>query len=60
MGTEGDTSAERRYYVVIEAAKSGESWEAGMVYTRTELGSDTPESRYQRARLLFTQLAEAL
>jgi hypothetical protein len=32
----------------------------GMVHTRTELGSDTPESRYQRARLLFTQLAEAL
>lgn len=60
VGSEADENAERRYYVVIEAAKNGETWEAGMIYTRTELGSDTRESRYQRAQLLFTQLAEAV
>lgn len=60
VGSEGDTAAERRYFVVIEAAKDGESWEAGMVYTRTEMGSDTAESRYKRAQLLFTQLAEVV
>jgi hypothetical protein len=60
VGSEADENAERRYYVVIEAAKDGETWEAGMVYTRTEMGSDTRETRYQRAQLLFTQLAQAV
>lgn len=60
VGSEGDTAAERRYYVVIEAAKGDEHWEAGMIYTRTEMGSDTAESRYKRAQLLFTQIAEAV
>ena len=60
VGSEADENAERRYYVVIEAAKDGETWEAGMVYVRTEMGSDTRETRYQRAQLLFTQLAEAV
>lgn len=58
VGSEGNPNPEKRYYVVIAAAKQGGSWEAGMKYTRTELGNDTPESRYNRAQLLFTQLAE--
>jgi hypothetical protein len=58
VGSEGNPNPEKRYYVVIAAAKSGGAWEAGMIYTRTELGNDTPESRYNRAQLLFTQLAE--
>lgn len=60
VGSEGTPNPEKRYYVVIAAAKEGGTWEAGMVYVRTELGNDTPESRYNRARLLFTQLAEAV
>jgi hypothetical protein len=60
VGSEADPNAERRYYVVIAAPKNGETWEAGMVYTRTELGNDTPESRYKRAQLLFTQLADVI
>jgi hypothetical protein len=60
VGSEGNPSAERRYYVVIAAANKGESWEAGMIYTRTELGSDTAESRYKRAQLLFRQLADVV
>ena len=60
VGSEADENAERRYYVVIEAAKDDETWEAGMVYVRTETGSDTRETRYQRAQLLFTQLAQAV
>jgi hypothetical protein len=60
VGSEGNPNAEKRYFVVIEATNQGEPWEAGMVYTRTEMGNDTPESRYKRAQLLFTQLAEVL
>jgi hypothetical protein len=60
VGSEANPNAEKRYYVVIAAANHGETWEAGMVYTRTELGSDTPESRFKRAQLLFTQLAEVV
>ncbi|MBT4867386.1 MAG: hypothetical protein HON53_19965 [Planctomycetaceae bacterium] len=60
VGSEADENADKRYYVVIEAGNNGESWETGMIYTRTELGNDIPESRYNRAQLLFTQLAEAL
>ncbi|MFC1596559.1 hypothetical protein ACFL5Q_01250 [Planctomycetota bacterium] len=60
VGSEADTAAQRRYFVVIEAAKGDETWEAGMVYTRTEMGTDTSESRYKRAQLLFTQIAEAV
>jgi hypothetical protein len=60
VGSEADTAAQRRYFVVIEAAKGDETWEAGMVYTRTEMGNDTSESRYKRAQLLLTQIAEAV
>jgi hypothetical protein len=31
-----------------------------MIYIRTEVGNDTAESRYKRAQLLFTQLAEVV
>ena len=60
VGSEADTNAQKRYFVVVESAKGDETWEAGMVYTRTEMGSDTAESRYKRAQLLFTQIAEAV
>lgn len=60
VGSEGNPNAQKRYFVVIQAPKGGETWEAGMVYTRTELGNDTAESRYKRAQLLFTQLAEVV
>ena len=60
VGSEADANAEKRYYVVIESNNGSEVWEAGMVYTRTELGNDTPESRYKRAQLLFTQLADVV
>ena len=60
VGSEGNPKAEKRYYVVLVAAKNGGTWEAGMVSTRTELGNDTAESRYKRAQLLFTQLAEVV
>ena len=59
VGSEANPT-EKRYYVVIAAPNNGETWEAGMVYTRTELGNDTPESRYKRAQLLFTQFAEVV
>jgi hypothetical protein len=60
VGSEADQHAERRYYVVVEAASNGETWEAGMIYTRTEIGNDTAESRYKRAQLLFTQVADVV
>lgn len=60
VGSEADQNAERRYFVVIAAPHNGDTWEAGMVYTRTELGNDTAESRYKRSQLLFSQLADAI
>ena len=51
---------EKRYFVVLEATHSGEQWEVGMVYVRTEMGNDTPERRHARAQLLFAQVAELL
>lgn len=60
VGSEGNPDAERRYYVVIAALNDGQPWEAGMIYTRTELGNDNAESRYKRAQLLFTQLAQVI
>jgi hypothetical protein len=60
VGSEGNPNAQKRYFVVLQAAKNGEIWEAGMIYTRTEMGNDTAESRYKRAQLLFTQLAEVV
>lgn len=60
VGSEANPNPEKRYFVVIEAVNKGEPWEAGMVYTRTEVGSDTPDSRYNRAQLLFTQIADAV
>lgn len=61
MGGEGNENAERRYFVVLCAGQENDDdWEYGLIYVRTEIGSDTYERRYDRARLLFTQLAEAI
>jgi hypothetical protein len=60
VGSEGNPNAEKRYFVVIGAAGDGKPWEAGMVYIRTELGSDTAESRYKRTQRLFAQLADVV
>ena len=59
VGSEA-SHTEKRYFVVIEARHDGRPWEAGMIYTRTEVGRDSAEARYNRARLLFTQLADVL
>lgn len=62
-GGEGaNTNAERRYFVVLSAEQEGEvdDWEFGLLYLRTEIGSDTYEKRYERSKLLFTQLADAI
>ena len=58
--SEGNANAEKRYFVVLAANNDGKPWEAGLVYTRTELGNDTAETRYKRAQLLFRQLADAV
>ncbi|MEQ9408291.1 MAG: hypothetical protein RIK87_11220 [Fuerstiella sp.] len=61
VGSEGNENAERRYYVVLAAAQEdGEDWEYGFIYTRTEIGGDSHERRFERAQLLFTQLADAV
>ncbi len=62
VGSEGNENAERRYYVVLETedTESGEPWAMGFVYTRTETGKDTPETRYARSHLLYMQLADVL
>ncbi len=60
VGTEGNQKAEKRYLVVINSVVDGEPWEAGMIYARTEVGRDTPESRHAHARTLYLQLAEAI
>jgi len=60
VGSEGNPNPEKRYFVVIGAAGDGKPWDAGMIYIRTELGSDTAESRYKRAQQLFAQLAEVV
>ena len=39
VGTEASYT-EKRYYVVLESRNESEPWEAGMIYTRTELGKD--------------------
>jgi hypothetical protein len=60
VGSEGNPNPQKRYFVVINAPKDGQTWEAGMIYTRTEIGNDTAEARYKRAQLLFAQLAEGV
>ncbi|HIE96553.1 MAG: hypothetical protein ABGZ23_08150 [Fuerstiella sp.] len=61
VGSEGDENAERRYYVVLAAQhEEDEEWEYGFIYTRTEIGNDSHERRHDRAKLLFTQLADAI
>ena len=58
VGKEGDEKAEKRYYVVISLDRDGETWEAGMMYTRTAFGNDSTEKRYARAQELLGQIAE--
>ena len=60
VGSEGNASPEKRYYVVVKARQDEGDWETGMIYTRTESGADGPEQRHARSQLLFTQLAEIL
>ncbi|MDG1893465.1 MAG: hypothetical protein P8J37_01015 [Fuerstiella sp.] len=62
MGSEGNENAERRYFVVLSARQEGEEedWENGLIYVRTEIGNDSHERRYDRSRLLFTQLSDAI
>ncbi|MEZ6051303.1 MAG: hypothetical protein R3C02_07965 [Planctomycetaceae bacterium] len=60
VGKEGNSNPEKRYFVVLAAPHNGDAWEAGMKYTRTDIGNDTAEARYRRAQLLFAQLAEVL
>ncbi|MEO2018644.1 MAG: hypothetical protein ABGZ53_30190 [Fuerstiella sp.] len=61
VGSEGNENAERRYYVVLAARQEeDEEWEYGFIYTRTEIGGDSFERRHDRAKLLFTQLADAI
>ena len=61
VGSEGNENAERRYYVVLAAQQEeDEEWEYGFIYTRTEVGHDSHEHRYDRSRLLFAQLSDAI
>ncbi len=61
LGSEGSENAERRYFVVLSARLEGEDdWENGLIYVRTEIGNDSHERRYDRSRLLFTQLSDAI
>ena len=61
LGSEGHENAERRYFVVLSARQEGkEDWENGLIYVRTEIGNDSHERRYDRSRLLFTQLSDAI
>lgn len=61
-GGEANENAERRYFIVLSAGQEDDEddWEYGLLYLRTEIGSDTYEKRYERSKLLFTQLADAL
>lgn len=62
MGGEGNENAEKKYFIVLSAAQeeAEEDWEFGFIYVRTEIGSDSYEKRYERSKLLFTQLADAM
>lgn len=60
VGSEGNENAEKRYYVVIAVNHEGEPWEAGMIHTRTELGSDGQEQRYARAQAFFGEISQLL
>ncbi|MEZ6132280.1 MAG: hypothetical protein R3C59_26765 [Planctomycetaceae bacterium] len=62
VGSEGNENVEKRYYVVLSAADedSEDEWEYGFIYTRTEIGRDTYEKRYERSKLFYTQMADAL
>ncbi len=61
-GGEGNPNAERRYFIVLSAGQEADDadWEYGFLYLRTEIGIDTYEKRYERSKLLFTQLADVL
>ena len=60
VGSEVNENSERRYYVVLSAEDGNNDWEYGLIYTRTETGSDTYEKRYDRSKLLFSQLVDAI
>jgi hypothetical protein len=60
VGSEGNQNAEKRYYVVIAVDHGGEPWEAGMINTRTHVGSDGKEQRYARAQALFDRISNVV
>ena len=62
MGSEGNENAEKRYFIVLSAdqEEEEEEWEYGLLYVRTEIGHDSHERRYDRSKVLFNQLAEAI
>ncbi|MFG0332719.1 MAG: hypothetical protein ACF8TS_05080 [Maioricimonas sp. JB049] len=60
VGSEGNAEAEKRYYVVISTNREGEAWEAGMQPTRTHVGNDTKEDRYDRAKRLFEEISSMI
>lgn len=60
VGSEGETNAEKRYYVVIACDRDGEPWEAGMTHSRTALGYDGKAQRYQRAQKFFERISGLL
>lgn len=60
VGTEGTESPDKRYYVVISLDHEGETWEAGMVPTRTNLGNDTNDMKYARAQELLGRISEVV
>lgn len=61
-GGEGNTNGERRYFICLSAGQEegADDWEFGLLYVRTEIGNDGAEQRYERSKLLFTQLADAI
>jgi hypothetical protein len=58
VGSEGNPGAEKRYYVVLALDHVGAPWEAGLVRSRTELGNDNSQSRYERAEALFGRISK--
>ncbi len=60
VGTEGTENPDRRYYVVVSLNYEGETWEAGMVPTRTNLGNDTSDLKYARAQGLLQKISEVV
>jgi hypothetical protein len=60
VGSEANENAEKRYYVVIACERDGETWEAGMIHTRTEIGNDGKDQRYARAQGLFGRISSVV